>query len=70
MQVFNFISFNLTMVMMPEWYGISDGSLPARISFLSVSGGWFCTNYFYYFPINFSQKTGKDYILKDLESLR
>jgi UMF1 family MFS transporter len=35
---FNFISFNLTMVMMPEWYGISDGSLPARISFLSV--GW------------------------------
>jgi hypothetical protein len=22
--VFNFIGFNLTMVMMPEWYGISD----------------------------------------------
>jgi UMF1 family MFS transporter len=31
--------FNLTMVMMPEWYGISDGSLPACISFLSVGSG-------------------------------
>jgi UMF1 family MFS transporter len=28
------------MVMMPEWYGISDGSLPARISFLSVGIWW------------------------------
>jgi UMF1 family MFS transporter len=27
------------MVMMPEWYGI-DGSLPARISFLSVGIWW------------------------------
>jgi UMF1 family MFS transporter len=33
------LAFNLTMVMMPEWYGISDGSLP-RISFLSVGIWW------------------------------
>jgi UMF1 family MFS transporter len=33
------LGFNLTMVMMPEWYGISDGSLPAYFFFLSV-GRW------------------------------
>jgi hypothetical protein len=27
------------MVMMPEWYGISDGSLPARISFYRLASG-------------------------------
>jgi hypothetical protein len=32
------LGFNLTMVMMPEWYGISDGSLPARISFIGWHG--------------------------------
>jgi hypothetical protein len=30
---FNFISFSLTMVLKPEWFGITDSSLPARISF-------------------------------------
>jgi UMF1 family MFS transporter len=56
------------MVMMPEWYGISDGSLPARISFI----GWhlvdWCTNYFYHLPNNiFHKESEKDYILKDSE---
>ena len=33
--------FNLTMVMKPEWYGITDPTLPARISFCRlVYGGW------------------------------
>jgi UMF1 family MFS transporter len=36
-RVFNII-FNLTMVMMPEWYGITDASLPARISFWLFGG--------------------------------
>jgi UMF1 family MFS transporter len=33
------LGFNLTMVMMPEWYGISDGSLPA-VFLLSVGIWW------------------------------
>ena len=32
--------FNLTMILHPEWYGITDGTLPARISFLSVGIWW------------------------------
>ncbi len=32
--------FNLTMILHPEWYGIKDGTLPARISFLSVGIWW------------------------------
>jgi len=32
--------FNLTMVMKPEWYGISDPSMAPRISFLSVGLWW------------------------------
>jgi hypothetical protein len=39
--MFAILYWLLTMVMMPEWYGISDSSLPARISFLHrlVFGG-------------------------------
>jgi hypothetical protein len=37
---FNFISFSLTMVLKPEWFGITDSSLPARISFLAVGIWW------------------------------
>jgi UMF1 family MFS transporter len=39
--LFNLLAFNLTMVMMPEWYGISDGSLPARIFI-----GWYLVDWF------------------------
>jgi UMF1 family MFS transporter len=53
------LGFNLTMVMMPEWYGISDGSLPARISFIGWHlVDWFCTNYFYHLQY-FSQGIGE-----------
>ena len=32
--------FNLSMILNPDWYGIKDPSLPARISFLSVGIWW------------------------------
>lgn len=32
--------FNLSMIMFPDWYGIVDKSLPARLSFLSVGVWW------------------------------
>ncbi len=32
--------FNLTMVLKPEWYGITDDTLPPRIAFLSVGIWW------------------------------
>jgi UMF1 family MFS transporter len=65
------LGFNLTMVMMPEWYGISDGSLPARISFI----GWylvdFCTNYFYHLPIIFFTRNRRKTISsKDSKELK
>jgi UMF1 family MFS transporter len=54
------MGFNLTMVMMPEWYGISDGSLPARISFYRLaSGGLVLQITFITFPIIFSQGIGE-----------
>lgn len=34
--------FNLAMIMQPESFGIVDRSLPARISFVTVSIWWFC----------------------------
>jgi UMF1 family MFS transporter len=60
------LGFNLTMVMMPEWYGISDGSLPARISFI---GWWigFAQITFITFPIIFFTRNRRKTIsLKDL----
>ncbi|MFB0909347.1 MAG: MFS transporter, partial [Flavobacterium sp.] len=65
--------FNLTMVMMPEWYGIVDGSLPARISFLSVGIWWigFAQITFYHLPNNiFHKEPEKDYIFKGLRELK
>lgn len=41
--------FNLSMVLKPEWYGLVDEQLPAKISFLSVGIWW----------IGFSQITFK-----------
>lgn len=32
--------FNLSMILNPGWYGITDGTMPARISFLSVGVWW------------------------------
>jgi UMF1 family MFS transporter len=67
------LTFNLTMVMMPEWYGIVDGSLPARISFLSVGIWWigFAQITFYHLPNNiFHKEPEKDYIFKGLRELK
>ncbi|MEZ7506746.1 MFS transporter [Flavobacterium sp. Arc2] len=67
------LAFNLTMVMMPQWYGITDGSLPARISFLSVGIWWmgFAQVTFHYLPNNvFHKKPEKDYIFKGLRELK
>jgi UMF1 family MFS transporter len=65
--------FNLTMVMMPEWFGITDSSLPARISFLSVGIWWigFAQVTFYYLPNNvFHKKAEKDFIFNGLRELK
>jgi MFS transporter, UMF1 family len=67
------LAFNLTMVMKPEWYGISDSTLPARLSFLSVGIWWigFAQVTFYYLPNNvFHKKPEKDFIFKGLKELR
>jgi len=46
--------FNLTMILHPEWYGITDSTLPARISFLTVGIWWilFSQYSFYILPDN------------------
>ncbi len=67
------LTFNLTMVMKPEWYGISDPTLPARFSFLSVGIWWmgFAQITFYYLPNNvFNKKPRKDFIFKGLRELK
>ena len=66
------LAFNLTMVMKPEWYGISDPTLPARISFLSVGIWWmgFAQVTFYFLPNNvFNKKPRKDFIFKGFREL-
>jgi UMF1 family MFS transporter len=67
------LTFNLTMVMQPELFGITDPTLPARISFLSVGIWWmgFAQVTFYYLPNNvFNKKPRKDYIFKGLRELK
>jgi UMF1 family MFS transporter len=67
------LTFNLTMVMKPEWFGITDPSLPARISFLSVGIWWmgFAQVTFNYLPNNvFHKKPENDYIFKGLRELK
>lgn len=50
--------FNLTMVLKPEWYGITDDTLPPRIAFLSVGIWWvgFAQYTFAYLPEVASEK--------------
>ena len=67
------LTFNLTMVMKPEWYGIIDPTLPARISFLSVGIWWmgFAQVTFHFLPNNvFNKKPRKDFIFKGIRELR
>mgnify|MGYP003646021941 CR=1 FL=1 len=66
------LGFSLTMVMKPDWFGIVDSSLPARISFLAVGIWWmgFAQVTFYYLPNNvFHKKPEKDYIFKGFKEL-
>jgi UMF1 family MFS transporter len=58
------------MVMMPEWYGISDSSLPARISFISVGIWWIGFATFITFPVIFFTRNRTDYIFKGLRELK
>jgi UMF1 family MFS transporter len=55
------------MVMMPEWYGISDGSLPA-VFLLSVGIWWIGFAQITLSPSNniFHKESEKDYIFKGL----
>ena len=50
--------FNLSMILKPELYGITDESFPARFSFLLVGVWWvlFASITFYYLPKNIFNK--------------
>ena len=64
--------FSLAMVMKPDLFGITDSSLPARISFLAVGIWWmgFAQITFYYLPNNvFHKKPQKDYIFRGFKEL-
>jgi len=65
--------FNLTMLNKPEWYGITDPTLPARISFVSVGIWWmsFAQITFARLPSNvYHRKPEKDFITKGYKELR
>ena len=65
--------FNLSMVMKPELYGITDSTLPARISFLTVGIWWlgFAQITFSRLPNNpFKRKPEKDFIFKGYRELK
>ena len=67
------LAFNLFMIMKPELFGITDPSLPARISFLMVGIWWmgFAQVTFYHLPNNvFQKEPEKDYIFKGFKELR
>ncbi len=65
--------FNLTMIMNPQWYGIEDKSLPARISFLSVGIWWvlFAQIPFRYLPSNLhNRKPAERWLFNGFRNLR
>jgi UMF1 family MFS transporter len=65
--------FNLSMVMKPEWYGISDPGLAPRISFLTVGIWWmgFAQITFRRLPYNLhNRKPDRDYIFKGYQELK
>ena len=67
------LAFNLLMIMKPDMFGITDPTLPARISFLMVGIWWigFAQVTFYYLPNNvYHKKPEKDYIFKGLKELK
>ncbi len=67
------LAFNLAMVMKPDWFGITDPTLPARISFLSVGIWWmgFAQVTFHFLPSNiYNKKLKKDFIFKGIKELK
>jgi UMF1 family MFS transporter len=67
------LAFNLAMVMKPDWFGITDSTMPARISFLSVGIWWmgFAQVTFYFLPSNTDEKKiKKDFIFKSIRELQ
>ena len=65
--------FNLTMVMKPEWYGITDSSMAPRISFLTVGIWWigFAQVTFRRLPSSIHVKrVKKNYIFKGFQELK
>lgn len=66
--------FNLVMIEQPGWFGLEDGSLPAKISFLTVGIWWmgFAQITFYYLPSNgFRKDKIKDtYIFKGYREIQ
>lgn len=65
--------FNLTMVMKPELFGITDTTLAPRISFLTVGVWWmgFAQYTFKYLPHNtYNKKPSKRYIFKGFQELK
>lgn len=67
------LAFNLSMVMKPDLYGITDPTLPARISFLTVGIWWlgFAQYTFKHLPNNpYKRKPEKDFIFKGYKELQ
>mgnify|MGYP000473217733 CR=1 FL=1 len=65
--------FNLTMVMKPEWYGITEPGMAPRISFLTVGVWWmgFAQITFNRLPNNIGTRKPKaDYIFKGYQELK
>ena len=67
------LAFNLVMIMKPDLFGITDPTLPARISFLMVGIWWigFAQVTFYYLPSKtVEKKSGTNFIFKGIHELR
>lgn len=65
--------FNLTMVMKPEWYGITDPGMAPRISFLTVGLWWmgFAQITFSKLPNNIqSARQKRNYVFKGFQELK
>lgn len=65
--------FNLSMVMKPDWYGITDPGMAPRISFLTVGVWWmgFSQITFLRLPDNKKkERAKKDYIFKGFQELK
>ena len=65
--------FNLVMIQKPEWFGLTPGNLPAKISFLTVGVWWivFAQITFYYLPENSTgKKIGMQQLLNGYNEIR